>query len=331
KRYQVQPVWRADRPQKGRYREFTQCDADIVGSGSLVNEIELAGMYHEVFTRLNIKGYSLHINDRRILAGLAKVCKLPGQMSLLAVAIDKLDKTSLAEVLTELQNNGLGENQISLVEKFLTINGSNTEILTQWKIFFGDEPGALAGIQSLETILSKTQKCNIQLDGTLARGLDYYTGTIFEVKAPAEVKIGSIGGGGRYDNLTGLFGVTGIAGVGISFGVDRIYDVLLELNAFPDEIADNISVLLMNLGFEAALQSLPILSILRYEKISCDIYPDPVKMDKQVKYAVKKNYSHVIIRGSREIESSTCTIKNLLTSTQEVIKMENLKSYFRIN
>lgn len=328
KRYQVQPVWRADRPQKGRYREFTQCDADIVGSTSLLNEIDLVHIYHNAFTRLGITGYTLHINDRRILSGLATLCEKEGSMPLLAGAIDKLDKTSLQQVQEDLSSKGFNEKQVHTVSTFLSIKGSNREILDALKSLFHQNETALQGIDSLETILANTPGSNLRIDGTLARGLDYYTGTIFEAKAPAHVNIGSIGGGGRYDNLTGLFGVSGIAGVGISFGVDRIYDVMAELELFNMVQSGEASVLFLNMGKKESLDLLPVLNDLRSNGVACELYPEAVKMDKQIKYALKKNARYVVIRGTREIENDSFTVKNLVTSTQEEISSGKLAAHF---
>ncbi|MFZ1529769.1 MAG: histidine--tRNA ligase [Ferruginibacter sp.] len=226
KRYQVQPVWRADRPQRGRYREFTQCDADVVGSTALINEVELALIYHHVFTRLGLKNYSLKINSRKILTALAEQCGGAEKMTGISIAIDKLDKIGSEKVKEELLQRGLNPAQVSIIENYLNIGGSNEEKLEAIKSLFPQNANAISGAADLAFILGKVKEANINIDLTLARGLNYYTGAIFEAKAPAEVNMGSIGGGGRYDDLTGLFGVPNIPGVGISFGVDRIYDVL---------------------------------------------------------------------------------------------------------
>ncbi|HMU23801.1 MAG TPA: histidine--tRNA ligase, partial [Ferruginibacter sp.] len=247
KRYQLQPVWRADRPQKGRYREFTQCDADVVGSNALINEVELALMYHTVFTRLGLKQYVLKINHRKILAALAENCGGSQMLIPISNAIDKLDKTGLEKV-KDLLRPSLTEQQVKLVEDYLMVTGTNQEKLMKIEKLFGDNTDAKKGIDDLKYILAKADLAHIEIDFTLARGLDYYTGVIFEAKAPREVQMGSIGGGGRYDNLTGLFGVPGIPGVGISFGVDRIYDVLEELNLFPSTLQQSVKALFFNLG-----------------------------------------------------------------------------------
>ncbi|HEX4877212.1 MAG TPA: histidine--tRNA ligase, partial [Chitinophagaceae bacterium] len=255
KRYQVQPVWRADRPQKGRYREFYQCDADVVGSNSLLNEVELALIYHTVFSRLKLTGFELRINHRKVLAALAEVCGGADKMTDITIAIDKLDKIGLEKVKAELAQRGLTNEQIDTIEKYLSITGSNSLILEGLQSLIGNTASGKKGIEELEFLSAQLSAYHADLiiDPTLARGLNYYTGTIFEAKAPANVKIGSIGGGGRYDDLTGLFGVPNIPGVGISFGVDRIYDVLEELQLFPDDVEVGTQVLFFNMGEKESL------------------------------------------------------------------------------
>ncbi|MBK5273418.1 MAG: histidine--tRNA ligase, partial [Bacteroidia bacterium] len=252
KRYQIQPVWRADRPQKGRYREFYQCDADVVGSNSLINEVELASIYNEVFIQLGIKNYKLRINHRKLLTALAELCGGAERMNDIAIAIDKLDKIGLEKVKEELSQKGLNKMQISVIEKYLAINGSNEEKINQIKTLLGNNESGKKGIEEIEYLVNSyqlmTHDSQLTIDFTLARGLNYYTGIIFEAKAPEDVKIGSIGGGGRYDDLTGLFGVPNIPGVGISFGVDRIYDVMEELKLFPPDVHTGTQVLFFNLG-----------------------------------------------------------------------------------
>lgn len=324
KRYQVQPVWRADRPQKGRYREFTQCDADIVGSKSLINEIELAGIYHAVFTQLGLDEYALHINNRKILSGLAELCNAPDRTIDISIAIDKLDKIGIEKVKEELMQRGFLKAQIDLIQNYLSIPGSNEERLQAMKNIFKENNIALEGISELETVISNCSNYNLRIDGTLARGLNYYTGIIYEAKAPGTVKMGSIGGGGRYDDLTGTFGVPDVAGVGISFGVDRIYDVMEELNVFPQNIQAGTTAIFMNMGNKESLFALKIMQQLRTQNISCEIYPEQVKMDKQFKYASKKNIIYAVIIGSRELTENKCTVKNLLTSTQEEMMIEDL-------
>ncbi|MGN6165536.1 MAG: histidine--tRNA ligase [Flavisolibacter sp.] len=255
KRYQIQPVWRADRPQKGRYREFYQCDADVVGSNALINEVEFVNIYDDVFNQLGIKNYELRINSRKILTALAEVCGGADKMIDITIAIDKLDKIGIAKVKEELTQRGLNENQIRVIELYLNIIGNNEEKLAAIKNLLGQSETGQQGIKEIEFVVSaasnlKPQTSNLIVDFTLARGLNYYTGIIFEAKAPSEVKIGSIGGGGRYDDLTGLFGVPNIPGVGISFGVDRIYDVMEELQLFPATVEQGTKALFFNLGEE---------------------------------------------------------------------------------
>ena len=329
KRYQLQPVWRADRPQKARYREFYQCDADVVGSNSLFNEVELALIYHQVFTELGIKDYELKINHRKILTALAELCGGAEKMNEIAIAIDKLDKLGLEKVKDELKQKGVNEKQFAVIEKYLAIEGNNTEkIDALYTLLCGTDSGR-KGIEELKEIFGNSQLSSIayQLDPTLARGLNYYTGIIFEAKAPAEVKIGSIGGGGRYDDLTGLFGVPNIPGVGISFGVDRIYDVMEELNLFPADIHIGTQVLFFNLGENESEAAFTIMQQLRNRNIRCELYHENVKFDKQFKYAEKKNIPYAVIIGSKELEEKTCTIKNLLQNSQQTISQQELLNY----
>lgn len=326
KRYQIQPVWRADRPQKGRYREFTQCDADVVGSKSLLNEIELANIYHAVFSKLSIKGYQLKINNRKILSALAEHCGGADKLTDITIAIDKLDKIGIDKVKEELKVKGLNENQISAIEKYLNISGRNEQKLSSIKELLGSYTQAIEGIDELNHILQNSQKVQLSVDFTLARGLNYYTGTIFEVKAPDEVKIGSIGGGGRYDDLTGLFGVSGLPGVGISFGVDRIYDVMEEMQLFPVDLQTGSTALFFNMGEKESLFAFNVMQQLREAGISCEIYHEPAKMDKQFKYAEKKKIKHAVIIGSKEIEENTCIVKNLSTGTQQSVPISELRS-----
>jgi len=328
KRYQIQPVWRADRPQKGRYREFYQCDADVVGSNSLLNELELALIYHQVFVQLGIKNYELKINHRKILTALAELCGGAEKMNDIATAIDKLDKIGLEKVKEELKQKGLNEKQTDTIEKYLGINGSNAEKIKNLNDLIGSTASGKKGIEEVEYILNlQPSTLNLQLDLTLARGLNYYTGIIFEAKAPAEVKIGSIGGGGRYDDLTGLFGVPDIPGVGISFGVDRIYDVMEELHLFPVDVHVGTQVLFFNLGENESIAAFKLMQELRNKNIRCELYHENVKFDKQFKYAEKKNIPFAVIIGSKELEEKTCTIKNLLQASQQTIPQQELLNY----
>lgn len=325
KRYQIQPVWRADRPQKGRYREFTQCDADVVGSKALINEVELANIYHEVFTKLGLLDYKLKINNRKILVALSEKIADSSLLIPITVAIDKLDKIGLEKVNLELQQKGLTEAQIILVNQYINIAGTNQEKLNQIAQILGELPEAVEGINELKYIIDHAAEVNIEVDFTLARGLNYYTGSIFEVKAPETVQMGSIGGGGRYDNLTGLFGVPDIPGVGISFGVDRIYDVMEELNIFPNGIQVGVRALFFNMGEKESAFAYQTMQGLRSIGISCEIYHENAKMDKQFKYAEKKNIVHVVIIGSKEIEENNCLVKNIQTGVQQKVSINDLK------
>lgn len=328
RRYQVQPVWRADRPQKGRYREFTQCDADVVGSTSLVNEVELANIYHQVFIKLGLNGYQLKINSRKILTALAELCGGASKMMDITIAIDKLDKIGLEKVKEELLLRELTEQQISIIEKYLSISGSNDEKLDQIKLLLGHIKSGKEGISEVAFLLNETRNINVDIDFTLARGLNYYTGIIFEAKAPAEVQMGSIGGGGRYDDLTGLFDVPGIAGVGVSFGVDRIYDVLEELKLFPEDVHSGTKAIFFNMGETESRFAFGVMQQLRAKDISCEMYHEFAKINKQFSYAEKKKIGHAIIIGSKEIEQNYCLVKDLSTGLQEVIVFEKLFEYF---
>jgi histidyl-tRNA synthetase len=333
KRYQMQPVWRADKPQRSRYREFTQCDADVVGSKALLNEVELALIYHTVFTQLGLGGYELRVNSRKILAALAELCGGTDKMMDITIAIDKLDKIGIDKVKEELRQRGLGEEQIAMIQQYLDIAGSNDEKLQKVKALLGDNETGKAGIAEIEYVLTTAMTncadCSIVTDFTLARGLNYYTGIIFEAKAPAEVNIGSIGGGGRYDDLTGLFGVPNVPGVGISFGIDRIYDVLEEMKLFPENLQVSTRALFFNLGEQESAFAFTIAQMLRSQGIACELYHEQVKMDKQFKYAEKKNIPFAIIIGSRELEQGNCVVKNLATGVQQTINTTELAAFLK--
>lgn len=330
KRYQMQPVWRADKPQKGRYREFYQCDADVVGSNSLLNEIELLLIYDRVFTKLGMNGYEIRINNRKILSGLAEVVGKPALLTDITIAIDKLDKIGVEKVKVELQERGLADNEIAVIENFLNIQGSNEEKLQQLAVLLQNSATGLKGIEELSYVLH-TQPAAFNttpvLDVTLARGLSYYTGMIVEVKGPASVKMGSIGGGGRYDDLTGLFGLSGLSGVGISFGVDRIYDVLEELQLFPATAQQSTRVLFLNLDVNTAGTAFNMLMQLRERGISAELFHEPAKMDKQMKYANKRGIPYVIIMGESEIQEGALSIKNMITGEQNKIKASELEAF----
>jgi histidyl-tRNA synthetase len=335
KRYQVQPVWRADRPQKGRYREFYQCDADVVGSNSLLNEVELAAIYQQVFQQLGV-GVEIKINNRKILAALAEACGGSDKLVDITVAIDKLDKIGLDKVKEELLTRGLTEHQVDIIAQYLAIDGGNTEKLNKLKELVGAIPAGAQGIDELEFVLSRFNELvltthhsplassPLAVDLTLARGLNYYTGIIFEIKA-LNVQMGSIGGGGRYDDLTGLFGVPNIPGVGISFGVDRIYDVLEELKLFPAAVQTGTQVLFFNLGEAESKAAFLLMQQLRSKGIPSELYHEQAKFDKQFKYAEKKNIPFAVILGSKELEAKTCVVKDLGKGAQQEVAWEALR------
>ena len=332
KRYQIQSVWRADRPQKGRYREFTQCDADVVGSASLLNEIDLLNIYHAVFVRLGLIDYSTKINNRKILSALADKCGGAEKLTDITVAIDKLDKIGLEKVKAELEQKGLTSNDIETIEQYLLISGSNQQKLETLRTFLGDSDLAKKGIDELGYLAQHCDNLNIEIDLTLARGLNYYTGSIFEVKAPTSVQMGSIGGGGRYDDLTGLFGVPGIPGVGVSFGVDRIYDVLEQLELFPAELNSGFTkVLFFNMGAVEASFVYPHLQQIRAAGVSAELFHETTKLDKQFKYAEKKGIAFVVIIGTKEMEELKCIVKELKTGIQQEVPLDKLVDFFRLN
>jgi histidyl-tRNA synthetase len=328
KRYQIQPVWRADRPQKGRYREFYQCDADIVGSDSLLNEVELTAIYLTVFKQLQLE-VEVKINNRKILLGLAQVCGGADKIIDLTIAIDKLDKIGWEKVAEELERKGFTAAQQKIIQAYLEIEGTNEAKLTQLGLLLKGNENATKGIEEIQFILDYHAQSglakNLVADFTLARGLNYYTGLIFEVKA-IDAEMGSIGGGGRYNDLTSLFGVPNVPGVGISFGVDRIYDVLEGKNLFPASVEQTTKILFFNLGDEEAKEAYQLMGTLRAKKIACEIYPDKSKFDKQFKYAEKKGIPNIIIIGSDELSKKVCTLKNLTTGTQQTIPFEALAS-----
>ncbi|MGO4289941.1 histidine--tRNA ligase [Chitinophaga sp. RAB17] len=330
KRYQMQPVWRADKPQRGRYREFYQCDADVVGSNSLLNEVELLLIYDTVLTKLRLQGYELRINNRKILFGLAEVIGKTELLTDITISIDKLDKIGAEGVRKELQERGLTDTDIDTIEKFLAIDGSSDEKLAQLKELLQSSETALKGIEELSFVINSgyaSFNATPIIDVTLARGLNYYTGMIVEVKAPATVKMGSIGGGGRYDDLTGLFGLKGISGVGISFGVDRIYDVLEELQLFPEAAQQSTKVLFLNLGEDSARTAFGYMMQLRKKGIAAELFHENAKMDKQMKYADKRSIPYVIILGESELQENMISVKNLTNRQQDKISAADLLNY----
>ncbi|MCD8260725.1 MAG: histidine--tRNA ligase [Bacteroides sp.] len=318
KRYQIQPVWRADRPQKGRYREFYQCDADVVGSDSLLNEVELVQIMDTVFTRFGIR-VSIKINNRKILSGIAEIIGEPKKIVDITVAIDKLDKIGLENVNKELASKGISEESIALLQPILLLEGANLEKLEKLKTVLAGSEMGLNGIEECEYILKMLSgmgiRNEIELNLTLARGLNYYTGAIFEVKAP-DVAIGSITGGGRYDNLTGVFGLSGVSGVGISFGADRIFDVLNQLELYPGEAVSGTQLMFVNFGEQETAYCLPLLARIREAGIRAELYPDAAKMKKQMSYANTKNIPYVALVGENEIKEDKIVLKNMVTGEQ---------------
>jgi len=332
KRFQVQPVWRADRPQKGRYREFYQCDADVVGSPSLLNEAEFILIYHEALTNLGLKDFDIKINNRKILSGIAEIIGKPELIVDMTVAIDKLDKIGFEGVTKELLERGFTEADIQKLQPVILLQGSNLEKLESLKSVLATSEIGLKGIAEIETVFSYVSRLTtdnsklttvIELDITLARGLNYYTGCIFEVKTN-EVAMGSIGGGGRYDDLTGMFGLKDLTGVGISFGADRIYDVLEELNLFPASAAQGTKVLISNFDEAAELYALPILQQLRTASIAAELYPASAKLKKQMSYADGKNIPYVILIGGDEMESGLLTLKTMESGNQEKLAIAQI-------
>jgi histidyl-tRNA synthetase len=335
KRFQIQPVWRADRPQKGRYREFYQCDADVVGSESLINEAEFVLIYHESLSKLGLKDFTIKINNRKILSGIAEIIGKPQLIVDMTVAIDKLDKIGLDGVIKELLERGFTEQDIEKLKPIILLRGSNEEKLTSLRSVLSASQTGIKGIAEIESIFnylelltSQTEaiKQNLELDITLARGLNYYTGAIFEVKTN-EVAMGSIGGGGRYDDLTGMFGLSDLTGVGISFGADRIYDVLEELKLFPESTSESTKVLISNFDEQAENFALPLLQKLRNAGISAEIYPSSAKLKKQMTYADDKNIPFVILVGSDEMESGLLTLKNMKSGEQQKLSADQISAF----
>ena len=324
KRFQIQPVWRADRPQKGRYREFYQCDADIVGSDSLLNELELVQIVDTVFRRFSIR-VLIKINNRKVLAGLAEACGFPDKITDITVAIDKIDKIGLDAVKQELSERGLTDEAIAVIEPVLSLSGDTASKTAVMRGVLAGSSIGLKGLDEVEELFDLVAAAGIsspvELDLSLARGLNYYTGAIFEVKA-LDFSIGSICGGGRYDNLTGIFGMPGLSGVGISFGADRIYDVLSGLEKFPPAVLSGPKVLVANLGAEETSYLLPVVRELRDNGISCEIYPDTAKLKKQFDYAAKRNITYMIITGTEEMSRHAVNVKNIVTGEQKEAPMD---------
>ena len=321
KRYQIQPVWRADRPQHGRYQEFTQCDVDVVGSDSLLNEVELIQIFDEVLTKLGLPGFSIQLNNRKILSGIAEVCGEAARIVDMTVAIDKLDKIGQDGVVAELVQKGFSAASIEKIKPLFAFEGSNADKLSLLRSYLTDSEVGQKGLDELSEVLEHVNVLGLQrgqlvFDLTLARGLNYYTGAIFEVKAH-DVKMGSICGGGRYDDLTALFGLKGLSGVGISFGADRIYDVMTELELFPKELDRTLDVLFVNFGAEEGKYCLKLLQQVRNLGLAAELYPSAAKLQKQLKYANDRNVSYVVMIGAEEAAAGTLSFKNMETGAQE--------------
>ena len=333
KRYQIQPVWRADRPQKGRYREFYQCDVDVIGTNSLVCELELLQIVQEVYRRLGIR-VSVHINDRKILAGIAEVIGAPDKMVDITVAIDKLDKIGLDNVNKELEEKGLTSDSIAALQPILNLSGTTAEKLDTLSTILASSEVGLHGVEEMRTLFRMVEEntvattdCEILLDLCLARGLNYYTGAIFEVKA-RDVEIGSITGGGRYDNLTGIFGMPDVSGVGISFGADRIYDVLNQLDLYPETLSQTTQVLFACFGNDEQRYAMRWANALRQQGVATEVYPEEVKMKRQMNYADQKHIPFVAIVGGDEMQANTVMLKNMLTGEQHSCTLDELRTMF---
>ena len=330
RRYQMQPVWRADRPQKGRYREFWQCDADVVGSTSLINEAELLCIYQSAFSKLKVP-VTIKINSRKLLAALAEMCGMPEKMTDITIAMDKLDKIGWIGVAKELQERGISDDGIWQIEKVINVTGNNDEKLAAFAEIMQHSAIGMEGITEVSKSLAYQRELvaednktpsNIEVDISLARGLNYYTGVIVEVVCShPDVKMGSIGGGGRYDDLTGLFGLKGLSGVGVSFGIDRTYDVMEELKVFPEQLASGTAAMLVNFGGENEIYALHILQQLRSEGIAAEIYPDAAKFDKQMKYANKRAVPYVLLPGDEERTNNMVSVKNFITGEQKMLSV----------
>ncbi|GLU44458.1 histidine--tRNA ligase [Allomuricauda sp. NBRC 101325] len=332
KRYQIQPVWRADRPQKGRFREFYQCDADVVGANSLLQEVEFVQLYDAVFTDLGLIGTTIKINNRKVLSGIAEVIGAKHLLVDFTVALDKLDKIGEEKVKAEMLEKGISEAAITKAQPLFEMTGTASEQLEKLKSILADSEVGMLGVSELEEIILTVdalglQSAKLQLDVTLARGLNYYTGAIFEVAAPEGVQMGSIGGGGRYDDLTGIFGLKEVSGVGISFGLDRIYLVLEELNLFPDSLDTSLDVLCLNFGKQEGLASLKLVSSLRKAGLRADLYPTDAKMQKQFKYADKRGVPYTILLGEQELLKGNFVVKNMKTGNQQAYALDDAASF----
>jgi histidyl-tRNA synthetase len=328
KRYQIQPVWRADKPQKGRYREFFQCDADVIGSSSLLNEVELIQIIDEVFTSLGIKSI-IKINNRKILVAIAEYIGSPDKLNDITTALDKLDKTGMDKVILDLRERNLSDRAIELLKPFLLMKGSTSDKLKQLTGLISQTTAGQKGIEEIQTVIDYLKDLSvntkIEFDLMLARGLNYYTGIIIEAKA-ADVQIGSICGGGRYDDLTGIFGLPEVSGVGISFGADRMYDVMSQLNLFPESVVASLQLLFVNFGKKEARYCLKLLELLRKKGISAELYPEAAKLKKQMSYADSKAIAYVALVGENEMKEGTVSLKNMRTGEQNAVRFEELSS-----
>ena len=330
KRYQIQPVWRADRPQKGRFREFFQCDADVIGSTSLWQEVEFVQLYDSVFTKLGVHGVTIKINNRKILSGIAQAIGAEDRLIDFTVALDKLDKIGEDGVKKEMREKGISEEALTRLQPLIELSGNASEQLKGLKLLLGDSEIGKQGVEELEFIFSTIQNLGLQtatlkMDVTLARGLNYYTGAIIEISAPEGVNIGSIGGGGRYDDLTGIFGLKNMSGVGISFGLDRIYLVMEELDLFPESSSKTSRALFINFGEKEAMYAMRAITNLRSHGIGVELYPDSAKMGKQMGYADKRNIPFTVLAGESEMNSGTFTLKNMASGEQQSLEMDDLK------
>ncbi|MFK5973821.1 MAG: histidine--tRNA ligase [Flavobacteriaceae bacterium] len=334
KRYQIQPVWRADRPQKGRFREFYQCDADVVGANSLLQEVELIQLYDIIFSELKLEGVNIKLNNRKILAGIAETIGAAHLLVDFTVALDKLDKIGEEGVKKEMREKGISEQAIEKTTPLFRLSGSNAEQLSQLKILLKDSEEGSKGVAELTFIIQAIEELELQsaklsIDVTLARGLNYYTGAIFEVSAPEGVAMGSIGGGGRYDDLTGVFGLKDVSGVGISFGLDRIYLVIEELGLFPKAIDQSLDVLCLNFGEREAMASLKLVNRLRKSGVKADIYPSKTKIQKQFKYANNRKVPYVILLGEQELADNSFVVKNMAQGNQTRYGIEDLEAFIK--
>lgn len=329
KRYQIQPVWRADRPQKGRFREFYQCDADVIGSDSLWQEVEFIRLYDTVFDRLGLKGVSIKINNRKILSGIAEIIGAEERLIDFTVALDKLDKIGVEGVEAEMKEKGISEEAVEKLRPLLNLSGRPSEKLAEMKAFLKDSEIGKEGVEELEFVVDTIGELGLKssslvVDITLARGLNYYTGIIIEIGAPEGVKMGSIGGGGRYDDLTGIFGLKNMSGVGISFGLDRIYLVMEELDLFPEAITGGSDVLFINFGDKEALYALKAVMSLRENGVKAELYPDQVRMGKQMGYADRRKIPFTVLAGEKEMEKNVFTLKNMNSGDQQTLGLEEL-------